>query len=59
AEEDLATTGTPDRTRPPPLGTRIRAEPGPERLFVSPAGYHQPLLPVVSWLEQLEPLEAA
>ena len=40
------------------VGERIRAEPGLERLLVSPAGYHQPLLPVVSGLEQLEPLEA-
>ena len=40
------------------VGERLRAEPGLERLLVAPAGDHQPLLPVVSGLEQLEPLEA-
>jgi hypothetical protein len=39
-------------------GERLRAEPGLERLLVAPAGDHQPPLPVVGVLEQLEPLEA-
>jgi hypothetical protein len=40
------------------VGERLRAEPGLERLLVAPAGDHQPLLPVVGGLQQLEPLEA-
>jgi hypothetical protein len=40
------------------VGERLRAAPGLERLLVAPAGDHQPLLPAVGGLEQLEPLEA-
>jgi hypothetical protein len=40
------------------LGERLRSQPGLEGLFVAPPGDHQPLIPVVGWLQQFVTLES-
>src|SRR5215207_5869557 len=40
------------------VGKGLRVQPGLERLLIAPAGEHQPLLPPISGLEQLETFES-